>query len=389
MFSVRALESKALFSGMVLLCLSWAAQAQKARETPHGLAWKVKGTWLVEGQPEALRTGDFLVAGSLLEPAAVAGDHSITVLLPDGQRVLYECFTTEDCARGFRVPPLYVRPQPFAVDMMTRIHSVLAARSSDRSHILDASRSAPEESVAVLNAANRVHVAGLLASLPSGHYTYDLQPLDPASPRQFHVAFEKTERSVTLTLPGPGLYVLNISDDSSTPRIDLFIAAIRPAQAAHFQSFRAAKELMEEWNGDYGSWPNHEFMRAYLQSLMQGAKPPAAGVGVVQADESAARVPAGLREVDGAAAEVTPEPRFSPSAGAFDKDTVATLRCDAAQATIHYTVDGSQPTAGSPVYQAPIMVKGTELTIKAFASAAGKRDSAVVTGIFRIRQAAE
>jgi hypothetical protein len=37
------------------------------------------------------------------------------------------------------------------------------------------------------------------------------------------------------------------------------------------------------------------------------------------------------------------------------------------------------------VYRAPIMVKGTELTIKAFASAAGSRDSAVVTGIFRIR----
>lgn len=389
MFSVRARKGKAALLGTVLLCLSWSAQAQNARQTPHGLAWNVKGTWLVEGQSEPLRTGDFLLAGSLLKPAAVAGDHSITVLLPDGQRVLYECFTTEDCARGFRVPPLYMRPQPFAVDMMARIHSVLAARSSDRSHILDASRAAPEESVAVLNAANRVHVAGLLASLPSGHYTYDLRPLDPASPPQFHVAVEKAERSVTFTLPGPGLYVLNISDDSSTPRINLFIAAIRPPQAAHFQSFRAAKELMEEWNGHYGSWPDHEFMRAYLQSLMQGAKPPAAGAGVVQADESAARVPARPHDVGGAAVEVTPEPRFSPNAGAFDKDTAATLLCDAARATIHYTVDGSQPTAGSPVYQAPIMVKGTELTIKAYASAAGKKDSAVVTGIFRIRQAAE
>jgi hypothetical protein len=37
------------------------------------------------------------------------------------------------------------------------------------------------------------------------------------------------------------------------------------------------------------------------------------------------------------------------------------------------------------VYHAPIMVKGTELTIKAFASVAGRKDSAVVTGIFRVR----
>jgi hypothetical protein len=30
------------------------------------------------------------------------------------------------------------------------------------------------------------------------------------------------------------------------------------------------------------------------------------------------------------------------------------------------------------------MVKGTELTVKAYATAPGKKDSAVVTGIFRI-----
>jgi hypothetical protein len=375
MFSIRVFKSKTVFPGTVLLCLSWLTQAQKARETPQGLAWQVKGTWLAEGQSEPLRAGDFVLPGSLLMPAAVAGDHSITVLLPDGQRVLYECFTGEDCARGFRVPPLYTRPQPFAVAMMARVHSGLAARSSDRSHSQDDSRSAPEETVAVLNAANRVRVTGLLASLPPGHYTYDLRPLDPPGPRQFHVALEKTAHSVTLALPGPGLYMLNISDDSSTPRIDLFLAAIRPAQAAHFQSFRTAKDLVENWDGDYEGWPNHEFMRAYIQSLMQGGVP---------AGESAVRATSPRGEGD-----VTPEPRFFPKPGVFDKDTEVTLRCDASQATIHYTVDGSQPVAGSSVYQAPIMVKGTELTIKAYAGAAGKKDSAVVTGIFRIRQPAE
>jgi hypothetical protein len=51
---------------------------------------------------------------------------------------------------------------------------------------------------------------------------------------------------------------------------------------------------------------------------------------------------------------------------------------------MHYTVDGSQPLDSSAVYTAPVMVKGTALTIKAFASAPGNKDSAVVTGIFRI-----
>jgi Fn3 associated len=63
-----------------------------------------------------------------------------------------------------------------------------------------------------------------------------------------------------------------------------------------------------------------------------------------------------------------------------------TLRCDTPGATIHYTFDGSQPVASSPIYSAPISVKGTGLTIKAFASVPGRRDSAVVTGIYRIRE---
>jgi hypothetical protein len=83
---------------------------------------------------------------------------------------------------------------------------------------------------------------------------------------------------------------------------------------------------------------------------------------------------------------VAAEPKFSPEPGVFDGDTQVTLRCSTPGAVIHYTFDGSQPVASSPVYTAPISVKGTELTIKAFASVSGKKDSAVVTGIYRIRE---
>jgi Legume lectin domain/Chitobiase/beta-hexosaminidase C-terminal domain len=83
---------------------------------------------------------------------------------------------------------------------------------------------------------------------------------------------------------------------------------------------------------------------------------------------------------------VAGEPKFSPEPGVFAGDTEVTLRCATPGATIHYTFDGSQPVASSPVYSAPISVKGTELTIKAFASVPGKKDSAVVTGIYRIRE---
>jgi hypothetical protein len=80
------------------------------------------------------------------------------------------------------------------------------------------------------------------------------------------------------------------------------------------------------------------------------------------------------------------EPRLFPEPGVFEGDIEVALRCDTPGAVIHYTFDGSQPLASSPVYNAPISVKGTALTIKAFASVPGKKDSAVVTGRYRIRE---
>jgi hypothetical protein len=81
---------------------------------------------------------------------------------------------------------------------------------------------------------------------------------------------------------------------------------------------------------------------------------------------------------------ISGEPTFTPKAGYLRGDTEVALRCDTPGATIHYTVDSSQPTADSPVYTGPISVKGAGLTIKAFSSMPGRRDSPVVTGVYRI-----
>jgi hypothetical protein len=83
---------------------------------------------------------------------------------------------------------------------------------------------------------------------------------------------------------------------------------------------------------------------------------------------------------------VTAEPTFSPKPGLLAGDTNIVLQCDTPGAVIHFTVNPAQPTVTSPVYRAPIVAKGTGVDIKAFASAPGKKDSAVVMGIFRIRK---
>jgi beta-glucanase (GH16 family) len=50
-------------------------------------------------------------------------------------------------------------------------------------------------------------------------------------------------------------------------------------------------------------------------------------------------------------------------------------------AKIHYTVDGRVPTASSPIYEAPFLV-ASRMTLKAFATASGYRDSVVTSKTF-------
>jgi hypothetical protein len=298
------------------------------------------------------------------------------IFLPDGQRILYECFLAQDCARAFRVPGLYRKPDPFAVDMLARIRTVLSRhRLTPESGQQKAPHVPRDEILVELGPENRADIAGLPASLPNGRYTYDLRPFDRAYPHQFHVVLEKNSHDIMLSLPSSGLYGLTISDQLNTPRIDVLIAAIKPPQFVKaLKSFHDAAALLGDWNIDYQGWPIHDFQRAYLESLVLGIKPS-------QTSKQAELTSAKTR-----AAGITAEPAFLPKPGLFKGDTAVTLRCDTPGATMHYTVDGSQPFDNSPVYHAPIMVKGTELTIKAFAQAPGEKTSAVVTGIFRIQQ---
>jgi hypothetical protein len=280
MFTFRLPSPPPFRSHKVLLCVLLIAvgtgslQAKK----PHvGLAWQVQGTWQIGGKGTPIRTGDAIAPASLLQPSDAAGDHSITVLLPDGQRVLYECFTLEDCARGFRVPSLIHTPDAFGTEMLARIRAVLSSKRATEpngqrtGHATQTSR---QEDIEVLDATNHVRIAGLIGGLPNGRYTYDLRPLDPAYPPQFHLPIEKTARSIDFALPAAGLYNITITDALNIPRVDLLLAAIQPAQSAHFQSFNRAGETMVKWNDDYAGWPIDDFLRAYLESLMQSAPRP-------------------------------------------------------------------------------------------------------------------
>ena len=371
------------FSGAFILYLAASAamvlspgvlRGQKTN-AQQGMAWRVQGLWRLEGEHSPLSAGGLIPAGSLLQPDTQAGKHSITILLPDGQRILYECFTAEQCTRGFRVPALYRTPEPFAVDMLVEIRAALRLHGKDAPSGSEADSMLPrDEEVVAMGTDDRVHLSGLIAALPDGHYTYEAHHLASPVSARIRLTFAKQGNSAALALPSTGIYEGTVRDSSGRPRIDLFLIAAHSADATRLAALlQKAHLLMQNWNEDYAGWPIHEFQRAYLEALVFHLKPPTSN----EPPRTAIRA---HREA------VTSEPEFSPRPGVFPGDTRVILRCSTPGAVIHYTVDSSQPLSNSPVYEAPIVVKGTELTIKAFASAKGKKDSAVVTGIFRIEE---
>lgn len=68
----------------------------------------------------------------------------------------------------------------------------------------------------------------------------------------------------------------------------------------------------------------------------------------------------------------------TPGAGFINAGDLVTLTSDTEGATIHYTTDGSEPTASSPIYSEPIVIT-EDMTIKAFAVKEGLTSSKIYT----------
>ena len=84
--------------------------------------------------------------------------------------------------------------------------------------------------------------------------------------------------------------------------------------------------------------------------------------------------------------EVPAVPVFSPASGTYTSAQSVSITCATSGAIIHYTTDGSEPTASSPTYSSPISLStnGT-YTIKAIAvSAGGTKTSSVSSATYTI-----
>ena len=81
-------------------------------------------------------------------------------------------------------------------------------------------------------------------------------------------------------------------------------------------------------------------------------------------------------------------PTFTPAAGSYYSPQEVHIECATEGATIHYTLDGTDPTETSPEYSAPILVD-TTTTIKAIAMKEDYNNSGIAVATYTILQSGE
>ncbi len=84
--------------------------------------------------------------------------------------------------------------------------------------------------------------------------------------------------------------------------------------------------------------------------------------------------------------ETVATPTFDPAAGEVTSGTEVAISCATSGATIHYTVDGTDPTSSSATYSSPIEITATT-TIKAIAVKDGMADSEIASATYSVASA--
>jgi chitinase len=96
-------------------------------------------------------------------------------------------------------------------------------------------------------------------------------------------------------------------------------------------------------------------------------------------------VPALWSLYSGEATQTVATPVINPSGGTYTTDQTITITCQTAGSTIHYTLDGSEPTTSSAIYNGAISITTTTI-VKAKAFLTGMNDSQTAVATYTINK---
>ena len=258
------------------LLMSGPAVAVAAGSGATGTVWEKHGDWHLNGSPNALRLGEAIPPGGLVTADVEGPAHSIVILLPDGQRMLCECYEAKTCSQGFRVPAITPQPPPAVWDMFVGVRNVLLLRPASAEAAFPtptgrASMAINVEMVAAVSPQGEISIAPALRVLPSGQYglriATDGQSTGATAPSVQPLDWLAAQKLAQVRVGGPGLYRIRVSDQTSVTRFEIEVLATPPASLeAETASLKMARETILKWTHE--GWPLHNFLRVYLESRL-------------------------------------------------------------------------------------------------------------------------
>jgi hypothetical protein len=252
----------------LLICSTWI-HAQSPSE--NGLVWEMQGSWRLNHEQQHLRTGDDVVPGAVLT-ADTATNGSILVLLPDGQRLLFDCHDANTCSQGFRIPALIAKPDKDDIELFETIKlemqkpslAISLGKAPRISTITEI------ESVVRIQNDGTILLKQPLAALPPGQYRLTTQGDSQAQPSEHSLTWSGSHDESHLTLSGPGFYQLRLFGNLGTERMRVVLLAVPPTAFSDTEKFFAeARKTLQEWNETFPGWPMHEWLQLYLRSLSE------------------------------------------------------------------------------------------------------------------------
>jgi hypothetical protein len=252
------------------------AVAVTAGSEVSGMVWEKHGDWHLNGSTNTLRLGEAIPSGGLITAGMEGSAHSIVILLPDGRRMLCECYDAKTCSQGFRVPAITPQPQPAVWEMFVAVRNILLLRPATAETAFPIPTGREEmavnsEIVAAVSPQGEISIAPALRVLPSGQYglrlSADGQSTVATVPTVQPLDWSAARKAAQVRVGGPGLYRIRVSDQSSVPRFEIEVLATSPASLiAETAGLKMTRETILKWTHE--GWPLHGFLRVYLESRL-------------------------------------------------------------------------------------------------------------------------
>jgi hypothetical protein len=252
----------------LLICSTWI-HAQSPSD--NGLVWEMQGSWQMNHEQQHLRMGDDVIPGAVLT-ADTTTNGSLLVLMPDGQRLLFDCHDANTCSQGFRIPALIAKPDKDDLELFETIKLEMRKPSSaiSLSKAPRIAATAKIESAVPIQSDGNILLKQPLATLPPGQYRLTIQADSQAQPSEHSLTWSGSHDEGHLALPGPGFYQLRLFGNLGTERMRVVLLAVPAASFSDTEkSFTEARKTLAEWNETFPGWPMHEWLQLYLKSLSE------------------------------------------------------------------------------------------------------------------------